>query len=214
MRPPQLELARNLQDRLSLERAIETGTYLGDGARALSQVFASVISIELSEELHRNAQQALSNVPNVRLVAGASEDVLSEVSADRVPTLYFLDGHWSGGTTEGAGRECPVINEIAAIGRGHPNDCILIDDSRLFTAAPPPPHDPEQWPSLLEVFDAIRGVRPDFHLTVLNDTVIAAPPEARPVVDEFGRGLQETNSSGRGKLRGLASSLRSRHSRD
>jgi hypothetical protein len=181
------QLAAELRDSLLLERAVETGTYLGDGARTLAGIFASVVSIELSEQYHRRATEALAGIPKVRLIYGDSREELRRLARERVPTFYFLDGHWSGGDTAGEGSECPVVAEIAALAEGHPRDCVVIDDARLFAAAPPPPHDPHQWPTLIEVFAAIRGVRPDHHVTLLHDQVIAVPAEARPIVDRFGQ---------------------------
>jgi hypothetical protein len=101
--------------------------------------------------------------------------------------LYWLDGHWSGGPTAGAGAECPLLDEIAAIAKGHPDDCVLIDDARLFAAAPPPPHDPEQWPTLVAVFDALRSARHGAHVTMIGDVVIAVPARAKAAIDRYGR---------------------------
>jgi hypothetical protein len=98
-----------LRDKLSLVRAVETGTYLGDGARELAQIFQSVVSIELSEELHHRAIENLANATNVRLVAGDSRSELPAIVRDAVPTFYWLDAHWSNPDSAGEGNECPVI---------------------------------------------------------------------------------------------------------
>jgi hypothetical protein len=173
-----------------LRRAIETGTFRGLTARALAGVFGEVVTIELSPDFHRSAAEALSDLPTVRVLQGHSVERLTEVSDASVPTLYFLDGHWSGGDTSGAEDECPVLEELAAIGHGHPDDAIVIDDARLFTSSPPPPHRAERWPSLLDVIDAIRAIRPDHLITVLNDQVIAVPQRAKPAIDGYGQRIQ------------------------
>jgi hypothetical protein len=181
------ELAHELRDRLGLRRAIETGTYGGGGTRTLAGMFETVVTIELSHELHVRAREALADLANVTLLEGDSRELLAPLAEEPVPTLYWLDGHWSGGPTAGVEAECPLLDEIAAIGAGHRDDCLLIDDARLFAAAPPPPHDPAQWPTLVEVFDALRATRPDHHVTVLHDLVIAVPGSAKEAVDDFGR---------------------------
>lgn len=181
------ELARDLRDRLGLERAIETGTYRGAGALILASVFPEVVTIELDEELHRRAAERLSRHPGITAVQGSSRVQLGPLVDPRRPTLYWLDGHWSGGITAGAEDECPVLDELAAIAAGHPDDCILIDDARLFVEPPPPPHDPAQWPSLEEIQAAIRTARPDHHLAVLHDVVVAVPRRACDLADRFGR---------------------------
>jgi hypothetical protein len=61
----------------------------------------------------------------------------------------------------------PVLDEISAIGRGHCDDCLIIDDARRFLAAAPPALDMRQWPTIMEVLDALREHRPRHHLTIL-----------------------------------------------
>jgi hypothetical protein len=181
--PP--ELTAGLKTTLGLRRAVETGTYRGGGAKALAGIFEDVVTIELSEDLYRSAAVELSGCRNVTRVLGDSRAELGSLAAEGVPTLYWLDGHWSGGATAGATHECPVLGELEAIGDGHDDDCVLIDDARLFAAAPPPPHDPTHWPTLIEVLDALRSRRPGHYVTVLHDLVIAVPPPAKPAVDAF-----------------------------
>jgi hypothetical protein len=200
------ELAAELRAELDLQRAIETGTYLGGSARLLADVFESVTTIELSRELHEGARERLADVPAVRCLQGDSRELLHELVDPAIPTLYWLDGHWSGGPTAGAGNECPVLSEVEQIGNGHQDDCLLIDDARLFVASPPPPHDPAHWPSLVELFDAIRASRPDVHVTVVADTIIAVPARAKGIVDRFAQSVlspewvrrEEREDGGRG----------------
>jgi hypothetical protein len=183
------DLAVQLRDELGLVRAVETGTYRGGTTRELAQMFPSVVTIELSPELHRDAVAEFEGIPAIRALQGDSALLLPDVADPAKPTLWFLDGHWSGGPTAGKDAECPVLDEIAALAAGHDGDCVLIDDARLFAAPPPPPHDPAQWPSLVEVFDALRAAHQEHHVTMLADLVIAVPSSAKPVVDRFGQSL-------------------------
>lgn len=180
-------LAEQLRSELRLRRAVETGTYYGGGARRMARVFPEVVTIELSEQLHLQARLALANEPRITLLHGDSRALLPELVDPSVPTLFFLDGHWSGGPTAGHGMECPVLDELEVLANGHPDDCLFVDDARLFAAPPPPPHDPAQWPTLLEVFDAVRAAMPRHHVTLLEDLVIAVPARAKPLVDAFGQ---------------------------
>lgn len=181
-----LRFASDLRDRLALTRAVETGTFRGVTARALAGVFPTVVTIELAAELHARAVTSLSDLSGVTALQGHSAQRLGEIADAGTPTLYFLDGHWSGGMTEGVNDECPVLEEIEAIGSGHPDDCLIVDDARLFTSAPAPPHRAEQWPTLIELFDAIRARRPEHHVTLLDDQVIAVPMRARAAADAHG----------------------------
>jgi hypothetical protein len=202
-----LALAADLRERLGLRRAVETGTFRGLTARSLADVFDEVLTIELSPHLHRSASEALSDLPNVRALQGHSAQRLVEVADATVPTLYFLDGHWSGGSTSGADDECPVLDELAAVGDGHRDDCFLIDDARLFTSAPPPPHRAEQWPTLIEVFDALRARHSDRVVTLLADQVVAVPGRAKPAIDVYGQRVQRISPIVAG-ARGLAGMVR------
>jgi hypothetical protein len=184
--PPNAKLAAKLRDCLDLVRAVETGTWEGDTALKLSAVFREVVTIELSERFYRQASERLKARGTIRVLHGHSAQHLGPLAAQRVPTLYFLDAHWSTGATAGADEECPVLDEIRAIGPGHPNDCLVIDDARFFLSAPPAPLDPAKWPTITEIFDAIREQRPEHTVTVLADQVLAAPVRAKPILDEYG----------------------------
>jgi hypothetical protein len=202
--------ATDLRNRLGLRRAVETGTFRGITARKLAGVFPEVVTIELSEELHASAEARLRDMPQVRALQGHSAAVLSDVATDEVPSLYFLDGHWSGGGTEGVDDECPVLEELSAIGAGHPHDCLIVDDARLFTAAPPPPHDPAQWPTVAELFDAIRTLRPAHVVTVLDDQVIAVPPDGKPALDAHGQRVHAASIGLRERGGAIVESVRAR----
>jgi hypothetical protein len=203
-----LRLATALRDALELRRAVETGTYRGLTARALAPLFECVITIELSGSLHQRAAAALKDLANVEAIQGHSSDALSGIAQHDTPTLYFLDGHWSGGITAGSDDECPVLDELAAIGSGHPSDCLIIDDARLFTSAPPPPHDPTQWPTIAAVFDAVRLQHPHHAVTLLSDQVIAVPMRAKPVIDEYGARIQEESTGLRQRVLGVLAQAR------
>jgi len=173
-------LAAELRDRLALERAVETGTFQGGGARALAGMFPTVVTVELSDRYFEAAVAELAALPNVTVEHGSSPAVLSTLPP--APTLYWLDAHWSGLDTAGSDHPCPVLDEIVSI-PSHPADCLLIDDARLFAAT----SEPDRWPTLVDVIDALRRARPASHVTVLHDLIICVPTEAKDLVDEFGK---------------------------
>jgi hypothetical protein len=173
------KLAADLRDRLGLERAVETGTFQGGGARALAAMFSSVVTIELSDRYFERASAELAGVPNIIAEHGASPEVLQQL--EPAPSFYWLDAHWSGLDTAGEENPCPVLEEIEAI-PAHSADCVLIDDARLFAAT----REPDKWPTLVRVLDALREARPTGHVTVLHDLILCVPPEAKDIVDDFG----------------------------
>jgi hypothetical protein len=176
------QLALDLRDRLALLRVIETGTYVGDTARALAGMFEEVVTIERSDHYYNRARDRLEGLSNVTLIHGHSGEQLAAVAGDPGPTLYWLDAHWSGGDTAGSDDPVPLLHELDAIGGGDPRDCIVIDDAREFATSPDP-----RWPSLPDVLDKVRARRPDDHVTVIHDLIISVPQEAKDIVDEFGR---------------------------
>lgn len=186
-----LDLARGLRDAAGLRRAVETGTYRGDGTALLASVFERVATIELAPALATAARKRFDGDGAIEVHEGHSAQLLGRLADPQTPTYFFLDGHWSGGVTAGQEDECPVLEELQAIAGGHPDDCFVIDDARCFLAAPAPPHDPSQWPTLVELIDQIRAIRPEHHVTVLSDQVIAAPQKARDFLDRHGRAVLE-----------------------
>jgi hypothetical protein len=197
-------LARDLKRQLTLRHGVETGTYTGRGALLLSEVFASVTTIERSEDLARETAAALLREP-IRVVQGDSRKVLRP---SREPTFYFLDGHWSGGRTAGEGDECPVLDELDAIAGGSPDDCIVIDDARLFVQPPPPPHDPGQWPSIAEVESCLARHWPGHVVVVAHDQIVAAPERAAGVVHAFAAAPFQAPARDRSPMRRLTRKLR------
>lgn len=207
-----VDLASGLQETLKLERGVETGTYLGDGARRMAGIFARVVTIELSDELFERAAESLRDEPAIEVLHGDSRDLLGGLVDPAVGTLFFLDGHWSAGITARGGIECPVLDELRALAGGSADDCFVIDDARFFTASPAPPLDPSQWPTLMEVLDALRAGWPRHHLTLLDDQVIAVPQAAKARVDRYGQELAEKQTrlqtERRGALRRMIDRLR------
>jgi len=180
-------LVAELQTRLELPRAVETGTWRGQGARRLAAVFPEVVTIELSSDLCKAARTALATDQRIRVLHGRSPAVLRGM-VDGTPTLYWLDAHWSLGDTAGRDDQCPLLEELASIAGGStPDDCILIDDARIFLATAATPLDPAQWPTIWEVFDALRSTWPTHQVTVAHDVVVAVPARARDVADHFAK---------------------------
>lgn len=179
------QLATELRDRFALTRAVETGTYWGGTTRALAGMFPSVVTVELSDQYFANAQKELADLPHVVINHGSSPSLLRTLRAE--PTLYWLDAHWSGLDTAGVENPCPVLDEISAI-PADPADCLLIDDARLFATT----SEPDKWPTLVAVIDALRAARPGAHVTVIHDLILCVPARAKDLVDAFGTAHLET----------------------
>lgn len=121
--------------RFHLSHFIETGTHLGDTLADIAHdKSVTCTSIELSDEYFHKALQRFRSYTNVILKHGDSAVVLPECVWDlQAPALFWLDGHYSGGSTACSGVDTPVSAEIQAILVSPiKTHVILIDDARCF----------------------------------------------------------------------------------
>lgn len=165
-----------IRDVLGVRIFVETGTFQGDTAAWASEHFEQVFTIENEKTLYENARRRiLASCSNVTCLLGNSRDRLQEIAAQLQgePTLFWLDAHWSNIGTYGEDDECPLLDEIRAINQANVEDCaIIIDDARLFMAPPPAPHDPDQWPSLENVFAELMDSEGSHTLSIQRDCIL------------------------------------------
>jgi hypothetical protein len=128
---------------------------------------------------------------NISFIHGNSPQELRTLSSGFDNPLFWLDAHWSGGTTAGENDECPLLAELDAIGEGKfAQPVIIIDDARLFLSPPPPPHKWEQWPDIGTVLAALERCG-DFYVVIKDDAIIAVPASARSETVEFLRNQEQ-----------------------
>lgn len=149
---------------------VETGTYLGDMVWAMRRHFRRIISIELSESLSAKAQKRFSRYPHIDILCGDSGKALQQVLAEvNHSCLFWLDGHYSGGTTAKAKANTPVQQELDVILNhtieGH---VILIDDARCFDGT-------DGYPRIDEVQQSVALRYPDYAFSVTNDVIRIHP---------------------------------------
>lgn len=128
------KLLRMYKNRFGLEILIETGTFLGETVYALRHCFDSILSIELSASLAREAQERFSRYAHIKIIQGDSAIKLPEIlKMFNRPILFWLDGHYSGSVTARGDEETPILSELNTI-FAHPckNHTVLIDDVRCF----------------------------------------------------------------------------------
>lgn len=178
---------------------IETGTYLGNTARAMRSIFDQVITIELSTELHAAAALRFITDTGVRLLHGNSAEkmveALSYVGSARA--IIWLDAHWSGGNTAKASENTPILAELNAIRDGGDADAvILVDDISYFwdVAAGFRAHDSiSGYPKIGLLISELSRLNPDFEIFVNGDVLVAIPrafmtgTDISPVLDATSR---------------------------
>ena len=147
---------------------IETGTYRGRTARRASRKFNRVITIEVVEELYRNAKASLADCKNIECLLGDCNQLLPGIldRDDVADCLVYLDGHFSDGVTGMGEVPEPAIEEIATIGkRKEKVRSVVVDDFRTFSGS-------DEMPSRSALFASIEKWLPEYRVTVHLDQVL------------------------------------------
>lgn len=145
---------------------IESGTYYGDMVEAMKDDFDLIYSIEISEELYKEASKRFKKEENIEIIQGDSGiELLKIINKITQPTLFWLDGHYSAGLTARGDKDTPILEEFDYIfnaeERGH---VIIIDDARCFGTDP-------AYPSIEELSNFIFTKRPDTNIDIPDDCI-------------------------------------------
>ena len=116
---------------------VESGSLTGGGVQdALDCGYKRVISFEVAPSFVEHCRNRFKNNENVSIIGDTSANMFEHIKSISEPITFWLDGHYSGGTTSYKDVYCPILQELDAIGRHHlKNHVILIDDVRLFGTA-------------------------------------------------------------------------------
>lgn len=156
---------RDYAKRFGTRTFVETGTYLGDMLAAMSRRFDDLYSVELSEGFFEKATARFARKGHIHLRRGDSGQVLPQILAElRQPALFWLDAHYSGGTTARGAIDTPVGAELQLIladGRDH---VILIDDARYFDGR-------NGYPTIGQVQSMVGEAHAGYELSVAHDII-------------------------------------------
>ena len=125
---------KTLAQKYGIRVFIETGTFLGDMVASVTSYFDRIYSIELNEDLFKQAVKRFAGYKHITIVHGDSSQVMPEILRPiNIPCLFWLDSHYSAGITAREEKETPIWKEMRYICE-HPinNHVILIDDASLF----------------------------------------------------------------------------------
>jgi hypothetical protein len=165
--PPDVKhsIIRNYGKIFQLNVLVETGTFSGDTIAAMKRHFSDIYSIELSPELHRRAKDRFAGDSRVHLLLGNSGDLLKETLRALPQTpLFWLDAHYSGGSTARGPVDTPIIQELEAILALRTESVVLIDDARLFDGS-------NSYPTLAELTNYVAEKAPSWIVEVKHDII-------------------------------------------
>jgi hypothetical protein len=181
-------LVAHLKQLLPLPIFVETGTFEGDSLDQVLPLFEQLYSVELSPDYYQRALQRFQDHVAVQLYHDRSKDFLQQLQPmlqDR-SVLYWLDAHWCvADETAGEESQCPLLEELAAIGSLNPESVILIDDARLFLCTPPAPHRVAQWASLDAILRRLFELSAAHEVMILNDVMIYYPAAIRSAMQDY-----------------------------
>ncbi len=161
---------KSLQKRTNATVFIETGTYLGVTTKRCATIFSKLYTIELDEELAKQAKNYLSNNNNVEVIQGDTLEFLPNLleREEINNALVFLDGHFSGGITACGDIPEPAIEELKILAKHKIKiKCIIIDDFRSFGIE-------SGFPKKSELLKATENYFDDYQITIHLDQLIIA----------------------------------------
>lgn len=173
--PPHMakqNILREYAKRYGLRVLVETGTYFGDMVEAMKGNFDRIYSVELSGDLHEKAMMRFKGIGNIELIHGDSSIELERIMAKiNQPTLFWLDGHWSGGVTARGAKDTPIYDELRHIlNAADKRHVIIVDDARCFGTDP-------AYRSIEELTEFIKSQRSNFDITVQDDSIRITPKQ-------------------------------------
>lgn len=174
--PPHMAKQRMVHEfatRFGTRTLVETGTYYGDMIAAMRSSFDRIVSIELSQDLHRLAKIQFAGCDNVELIQGDSAEEISGVIATlEGPTLFWLDGHYSAGVTAKGDVDTPISEELEHVLREDESrrHVVLVDDARCFGSDP-------SYPTLQRVVTRVHESWPAASIDVDCDCIRIVPSQ-------------------------------------
>jgi hypothetical protein len=167
--PPHLikqSVLKRYQEEYNLSILVETGTLYGDMLYAMRNCFERLYSIELSEELCEKARKRFSAFSKIEIIHGDSGEQIKHLLPKLAkPTLFWLDGHYSGGITARGSQDTPIFLELTHIFEANrKGDVIIIDDARLFGVD-------KAYPTISGITEFVHMHRPGAKISVDTDSI-------------------------------------------
>ena len=171
--PPEtvkVRLIRNYLLQSSSRVLIETGTYLGDAAKALHSHCSRLITMEVAPTIYAAASRRLHKYKNVTVLLGDCEVLLPQLLAElSTDATFWLDAHYSAGITGKGNNADPILASLAIIGQHKSNQhTIIIDDARTFDGI-------NDRPRIDSVIAALYSINQHYIVKIQSDMIVASP---------------------------------------
>ncbi len=154
---------------------IETGTYKGKMVYAVMPYVDTIYSIELDSAHCQKARRRFAGYPYIHIIQGQSGEVLPKLLANiNKSCLFWLDAHYSGGSTAQGPQDTPIMQEVRCV-LSHPRSdehIILVDDARCFVGK-------NDYPTIEELSNFILSRKPSWSFELENDIIRTYGEERR-----------------------------------
>ncbi len=160
------ELVARYGKKHNISTFVESGTYLGDMIWAQQDNFEKIYTIELSKFLQEAAKHRFQKSSHIEFIHGDSGKLMPTLIKDLPEkSLFWLDGHYSGGITARGDKDCPITEEVKAILSSDIEHVLLIDDARYFIGE-------RDYPTINGLSAYILSVYPKSIITIESDCII------------------------------------------
>lgn len=163
------KLIKDYKYQYSINILVESGTFRGEMVYAQKDIFKKIYSVELSKTLYEKVAKRLRKFRNVSLFYGDSREIIPKILRDiSEPSIFWLDGHYSGFETAKGVEETPVRYELEYIMNSPYDHLILIDDARMFNGK-------NDYPRIEELKAYTLKKKFNYYFVVENDIIKILP---------------------------------------
>ena len=126
--------------------------------------------MEIDRLLFKKARDRFANYQHIQILQGDSSKILPLILEKlNATTLFWLDGHYSGGDSSKGDQNTPILKELELIlNHRIKNHIILIDDARCFTGK-------DDYPTLIKVQSFLKKIRPELIFQIRDDIIRIMP---------------------------------------
>lgn len=149
---------------------VETGTAYGEMVETVRGQFERIWTVELKQDWYELARANFADCPNVTPLLGDSAEALAWLKPQiDQPAIFYLDAHYSAGSTARGREDTPIMRELDVIlSNLQLPHVIIIDDLLSFQKDP-------AYPRPAELRDYIKQRNPGAQVEELAEMIAVIP---------------------------------------